>query len=382
MNRYDALVIGTGGVGSAALYHLARRGARVAGIDRFAPGHDRGSSHGQSRLIRQAYYEHPDYVPLVLRAYQLWSQLEQTTGRRLLHPIGLLQVGPAAGAVLAGVEASARAHQIGIERLTADEIVRRWPGFRIPAAWSGLYEPQAGYLEVEAAVRAHAEQAVRCGAELHLGHAALGWQRAGDDLVVRTEAGSFVCDRLIVTAGAWAAGLLADLAIALEVRRKPLFWFAAADAYRAADGCPAFLFETTRGLFYGVPAIDRRGVKLAEHTGGQVVSDPLTVDRRLDPHDERRVAAFAAEHLPALAGPATEHTVCLYTMSPDEHFVVDRHPREPRVVFAAGLSGHGFKFAPVLGEALADLALDGRTALPIGFLSADRPGLRAAAVGQ
>ncbi len=379
MAAYDAIVLGTGGVGSAALFHLARRGARALGIDRFAPGHDRGSSHGQTRLIRQAYYEHTDYVPLVLRAFELWHELEQLAGETLYNQVGLLQIGPAGGEVLSGVRASAQRHRLKIEELSARESAARFGGFHVPAFCQAIFEERAGYLLVERCVMAHIESAMRLGARLQVGETIRSWKATPSGVVVETDRETYTAERLIVSAGAWAGQLLGELGIPLEVRRKPLYWFRTRDdVYRADRGCPAFLYDLPAGCFYGVPQIDPRGVKVAKHTGGAVVDDPLAVDREIDPVDHEAVVAFVAEYLNSATRDCTDHAVCMYTMTPDAHFVVDRHPAHPQVALAAGLSGHGFKFTCVLGELLCQLALDGKADLPIGFLAIDRPGLQAA----
>jgi sarcosine oxidase len=372
---YDAIILGTGGVGSAAAYHLARRGAWVLGIDRFPGGHDRGSSHGETRIIRQAYFEHPDYVPLLLRAYELWRELETATGAELLRQVGLLQIGPPEGAVVCGVLASARQHGLHVESLSVAEVRERWPGFRLSAEHVGVFEAAAGYLRVERCVLAHLAAAKDAGAEFQFGNAAGSWRRDGQDVVVKLENGQqFAARRLVVTAGPWAPQVLADLGVPLEVRRKHVHWFASDDlAYHQDHGCPTFLYELPHGVFYGFPQIDSFGVKVAEHSGGQPVPDPLADPRQLEPTDLARVEDFVRAHLPGV-GRQRRHSVCFYTMSPDEHFIVDRHPENENVLFAAGLSGHGFKFTSVLGEALADLALEGKTMLPIGFLGLGRFG--------
>lgn len=365
---YDAIVLGAGGVGSAVLWRMARRGAKVLGLDRFAPPHDRGSSHGQSRIIRQAYFEHPDYTPLLLGAYRLWAELAECSGRRLYHEVGVLQIGPPEGIVVPGVLRSAEEHGLPVEQLSPQDIHRQWPAYRVPDDLLGMLEPRAGYLEVEACVAAHLEQAVRAGADLRTDTEVLAWD-AGPPVRVRTRGGEFVADRLIVTAGAWAGPLLADLGLALKVLRKSLFWHAVDPGHPAAhDRAPCFLYELPEGVFYGFPQLDARGVKIAEHSGGLPLDDPLNVNRDVNREDGKRVAAFVEDYLPYLTARRTDHAACLYTMSPDGHFFVDRHPAHPYVAFAAGLSGHGFKFAPVLGEALTELALDGATRLPIGFL--------------
>lgn len=373
--HYDAVVLGVGAVGSGALLALARRGLRVLGIDRFAPGHDRGSSHGQSRIIRQAYFEHADYVPLAQEAFRQWRALEAASGRALLSITGLLQIGPPEGEVLRGVAASARRFDLPIEQLDAEHIERRFPGFRVPVGCAGILEPTAGVLAVETCVRTLAEAAQAAGAELWTHVEAQGWSASGRRVEVETARGMVSADRLIVAAGAWAAQLLPELGVPLVVRRKPQLWFAADDRYLAPRGCPAYLYELPHGVFYGFPRLDGTTLKAAEHSGGALVADPLAVDRNLHSADVERVAAFLAECLPGVTPQPVDHSVCFYTMSPDEHFLVDRHPRHEQVVFAAGLSGHGFKFAPVLGEALADLALDGASRLPVQFLSLQRASL-------
>ncbi len=367
-------MLGVGGVGSAALYHLAHRGVRVLGLDRFPPGHDRGSSHGATRIIRQAYFEHPDYVPLVLRAYRLWDELSERAGGTLREEAGLLEIGPPQGEVVAGVLASASAHGLEVEQLTAEQIHRRWPGFQVPEGLTGVYERRAGLLRVERCVAAHAAQAVQAGAELLADRQVLGWQADGSGVAVQTDRETLRANYLVICAGAWATQMLAGVGIRFEVRRKPVFWFETFnDAYRS-DRSPAFLYELPTGIFYGTPQIDGAGVKVAEHTGGNEVADPLNINREITAADLAPVERFVRQCLPHAAARVTQHSVCMYTMSPDAQFVVDRHPAHPQVIFVAGLSGHGFKFAPVLGEIVADLVKSGVTNYPIGFLRSTRFG--------
>jgi sarcosine oxidase len=390
MNHFDAIVLGTGGVGSAALMHLAARGLSVLGLDRFPPGHDRGSSHGQTRIIRLAYYEHPAYVPMLRRAYQLWGELESQTESKLYHEVGLVEVGRPDGMLLPGVRASAAEHGLELEELSEREFAARLPGFRLPQGMQAVFERRAGFLKVEACVRAHAAEAERLGARIEIGTAVRSWRVAGQQVEVITDANTFRADRLVIAAGAWSADLLAELAIPLRVLRKVLLWFQPlTDEYRnvalslperiaagpAERGAPCFYYEMPQGAFYGFPQIDERGVKVAEHTGGEPVADPLALDRSLYPIDVAPAAEFLAQCLPQAAGPCTSHAVCMYTMTPDEHFIVDRHPEHPQVVFAAGLSGHGFKFTSMLGEALAELAIDGATRVPIDLLRLNRSAL-------
>lgn len=371
MERYDVTVVGVGGVGSAALYHLARRGVRAIGIDRFSPPHDRGSTHGHTRVIRQAYYEHPDYVPLLKESYREWFDLEAHLERKLFHQIGLLELGPADGAVVPNVLRAAEQYEIRVESLTAAKIEARWPGLRTGNDLVGVFEPGAGYLLVDDCVEAHLNAARAAGAELRLNTEITNVTTNEQKAYIRTSDGVETESKCVIyAAGAWSARMFPNL---LAVRRKSLFWFANADQrYAATSGFPVYLFELPQGIFYGFPQIDQRGVKFAEHSGGRAVEDPLKVDRTIDAEEERRLVDVLSNYLPGVSSRVTDHAVCMYTMSPDEHFIVDRHPDLPNVVFAAGLSGHGFKFVPVLGRALADLALDGGTDLPIDFLSLKR----------
>jgi monomeric sarcosine oxidase len=366
-------VLGAGGIGSAAAFELASRGAGVLAIDRFCPPHDHGSTHGQSRVIRQAYFEHPEYVPLLIESYALWRHLEQLAGRHLLNEVGVLQAGSSDRIVVPGILRSVQKHNLVIEHLTAAEIQHRWPGFRVAENLVGIFDPRGGYLLVEDCVRAHLAAAQTAGATVLSDTIVHDWNATHREIRVETSAGQFTAARLIITAGAWAATLLKGIGVELAARRKSLFWFeTSSQKYEVASGLPVYLFELPAGVFYGFPKLDPRGVKVAEHSGGRTIADPLAVDRAIDAFDQRKLTEFLAACMPEVSNRVSDHAVCLYTMSPDEHFIVDRHPTHANVVFAAGLSGHGYKFAPLLGRALADLALDGGTSLPIDFLSLGR----------
>lgn len=367
----DVVVAGVGGCGASTLHHLARRGVRVVGIDRFPPGHDRGSSHGETRVIRQAYFEHPDYVPLLRRAYDLWHEIQDDTGTALFEQCGLLTVGPGEGEILTGTRHASETYGVPLESVDSKELAHRYPSLCAPDGAEAVWEPLSGYLHVESCVRAYAERAVEQGAELRVGETILDWRRNGDHITVRTDTATYDTDRLILCPGAWASSLLGDLGLRLEVLRKTLHWY---PRRNATAGVPehAFFFEMPYGLFYGLPSIDGRTVKLAEHSGGTVVVDPLTVDRTLAPADHAGLDRFVTDTVPGLAPTAHHHAVCLYTMTEDGHFLVDRHPAHENVFFAAGFSGHGFKFMSAMGAILAELAVDGRTESPIEFLGVGR----------
>ncbi|AMV18064.1 N-methyl-L-tryptophan oxidase [Planctomyces sp. SH-PL14] len=371
--HWGVIVIGLGGMGSAACVELARRGVRVLGLEQHAAAHDRGSSHGETRIIRQCYFEHPDYVPLLLRAYELWGRLEQDSGRRLYRQTGLLISGTPDGEAVAGARDAARKHGLPLHDLSAAEVAQRFPWFRSPEGHAAVFEERAGYLAVEECVRAHWQVARAAGAELREREPVVDWQATDSGVVVRTAQGTYEADRLIIAAGAWSGPLLRDLDVTLRVVRKVSGWFPIAGPMVHPDtACPTYYFELDDGAFYGFPSLDGATIKVAEHSGGEPVADPATVDRTVRPDDVASLQRFLSRVVPEAATTPARTSVCLYTLSADHHFVIDRHPAHSRVVFAAGFSGHGFKFCPVIGEVLADLALNGATALPIGFLGLSR----------
>ncbi len=394
---FDVIVLGVGGFGSGALFHLARRGLRVLGIDRFGAAHDKGSSHGETRIIRKAYFEHPDYVPLLLRAYDLWSELEAESQRQLFWQCGLMLAGLPDSEAISGARLSARQHELAIESLSPTAAMQRWPGFRIPEAFDVVFEPEAGFLKVEECVKTHLDRAVAHGATLQLDDPVVSWTSNGHEVRVRTASREFVAGALIITAGAWAATVMADLKLPLQVLRKPVFWHAATSpAYALSAGMPTFYIEMPPNVgqvsnlpgqqaaeshgqvenrphaFYGFPSLEGQLLKVAEHTGGQLVADPLYVDRDCHDADIQPIATFLQTCLPDVSPQPVRNSVCMYTITPDRHFIIDRHPEFANVAFGCGFSGHGFKFTSVLGEALADLATAGRTDLPIGFLRLTR----------
>ena len=373
MNSYDAIVLGTGGMGSAALYELARRGRRVLGLDRHRPGHSKGSSHGHTRVIRQAYYEHPSYVPLVRRAFERWYDLEQVSGKHLLTECGCLSVGPPGGELVEGVLRSAAEHRLPVEELTPADVRRRFPAFRFGDDLRAVHEYRAGFLFVEECVKAYCEAAVGLGAELRGDEPVKSWAADGNGVEVRTVHGTYRAAKLVVTAGAWATELLADIGVPLTVMRQTMLWFPPTDPQPfRRDRFPVFMADVPGGPFYGLPMSDFRGVKVARHYGAPEVATPNDIDWTVGPRDTEPVLKFLKAHMPGVEGPPSFGQVCLYTLTPDRHFVIDRHPKHPQVVVAAGFSGHGFKFASAVGEVLADLTDDGRTQHDIGMFRADR----------
>lgn len=360
-------------MGSAACWRLARRGARVLGLERFGLGHDRGSSGGETRMVRLAYFEHPDYVPLLRRAYELWDELGEAAGRPLLRRTGALYVGPPDGELVAGSTRSAREHGLPHEALDHERLAGRHPGFRVPAGWGALYEPDGGFVPSEPAVVAMARQAEGAGAEIRDREPVREWSAGPAGVTVTTDLGRYRSDRLILAAGPWMGGVAGGLGVELTVTRQVLGWVEPDAVEPFAPGAwPCWAIEHEGGLFYGFPALDdARTVKVGLHRRGPT-ADPDVLDRTPEAADGDELRSLLSRYLPSADGPVRRAHVCLYTWSPDGHFVVDRHPAHDRVWVACGFSGHGFKFAPVVGEALADLATEGRTDLPVGFLGLGR----------
>jgi len=373
-NNYDVIVIGLGGMGSAAAAHLAKRGQRVLGLDRYPPVHDQGSSHGRTRIIRKAYYEAPEYVPLVQRAEILWRELEEETGRALLTITGGLGIGAAEGGFVTGTLRSARMHHLPHELLDADAAMARFPAFRLPPDLVAVYEPEAGFLDPEGCVAAHLEVAARHGAMLQHEEAVRHWKLDGDGVRVETARGAYAAARLVITPGPWAAEVLADLSLPLEVERIVNVHFEPDQADRfSADRCPIYYWELPQGQYYGFPALPGQGLKFGAHLAGEICT-PATIRRTVDAEEVEALRTDLNQFLPGAAGAVKWTLTCMYTLTPDRHFIIDRHPLHPQVAIACGFSGHGFKFCSAVGEALADLALSGATTQQIGFLSAKRFG--------
>lgn len=377
MNGFDVIVIGLGGMGSAAAYQLAAAGRSVLGIEQFGPAHDAGSSHGRSRIIRQAYFEDPAYVPLLGRSYELWERLERETGTKLLTRTGGLMLGAPESGVVAGSIRSAREHDLPHEVLDAPEIRRRWPPISPAPGVMGLYEERAGFLDPEVCVSAHLDRAAQLGAELRFHEPVSGWESTSAGVRVVTVSSAYEAECLVVAAGAWAPVLLGDLGLPLIVERQVMYWFdpAGGTAPFEVGRFPIYVWETDEGLqFYGFPAQDgpSGGVKVAIFRLEGQETTPETIDRVVHEEDVGRMRAAVRGRVDALDAPLLAAKTCMYTTTPDEHFVIGIHPEHPQVVLAAGFSGHGYKFASVVGEILAELAIDGLTRHDITLFAPDR----------
>ena len=359
MNRetvYDVIVIGVGGMGSAALYHLARSGCRVLGLERFGIPHTFGSSHGFTRMIRLAYFAGAEYVPLVRAAYRGWRELEDVSGESILRITGGLDIGRPDSWIVEGSRRACLEHGLPFEELDAAEVNRRFPGYRLPDSMRAIYQPDAGYVRSEAAIRAYAAAAEALGAEIATHSAVQTWERHGAGFRVHTARDSYRARKLIFTAGAWAGHLLPELRPLCRPERQVVLW---TEPLRAAPFDPArfpvFVLISPSGGYYGFPNVGGNGFKIGKfnHRREQV-ADPTLLDRECHPEDEAVLREPLEAWFPEANGPTRRMMACMFTNTPDEHFILDRLPDHEDVYVAAGFSGHGFKFCGVIGRILAD----------------------------
>lgn len=373
MKRYDAIVVGLGAHGGATAYQFAKRGDKVLGLDRFRVPHENGSTHGESRIIREAYHENPAYVPLVQRAYELWEELERDHGQRLFVQTGGLMISAPRVGTFAGAKASADLYGLKHEILNAADLRRRFPAFHPAANEKALLEPRAGALLLPVTLEAQLAAAKKHGAELRFDEPATSWSANESGVVVRTARGEYQADRLVIAAGAWIPELVADLKLPLKVERQVMFWFKPKKnaANFRPDRFPVFIWESENGhSIYGFPDLGS-GFKMGIHHEGAFV-DPNTVDRTPTQEDERRIREDLARCFPDADGRPIAAKVCLYTDTPDTVFILDRHPRHQNVVIASCCSGHGFKFASAVGEAAVDLVSGRRPKTDLSFFGFQR----------
>lgn len=349
-------------MGSATLYHLARRGLRVLGLERFDLLHEYGSSHGLTRIIRLAYWEHPSYVPLLRRAYELWRDLENDVGERLLHITGSIDAGPPGGCIFEGALKSSETYGLSHEVLDGAELHRRFPGYRLPKEIRCLYQPEGGFLLPERCNVAHASLAQAHGAEIRCREPVLEWGVRRDGVWVRTDTARYEAGRLVICAGPWAGKLVPELADLAVPERQVLAWLQSARPERfRPDRFPVFNLEVEEGRYYGLPAVLVPGFKFGKYRHRGEAVDPDAWRREPEREDEDLLRAFAERYFPEGAGPTLMLKTCLFTNSPDGHFILDVHPAHPQVAIAAGFSGHGYKFCSVIGEVMADLAQRGES---------------------
>lgn len=362
-------------MGSATLFHLARRGLRVLGLEQFSPGHQFGSSHGDSRIIRETYFEHPLYVPLVQRAHELWRELEAASGKSLMTITGGLMIGPPDGSVVSGTLRSVREHALPHEILTPSAVHERFPAFELAPDLVAVMDPRAGYLDPEACNRAHIDAARTAGAEARFEEPVLEWNPDGDGVRVRTQIGSYTADHLVLTGGAGTTSLVRELDLPLTIERQSVFWFESDGLnrdYYAAD-FPIYAYEYKAGhICYGFPRLPR-GMKASVMHSGELARDALSVRRSIKDDEVKPLRAALRPVLPELAEAAVrESSVCIFTNTPDHDFIIDFHPEHRQVLISSPCSGHGFKFASAIGELQADLITSGKSRFDLAPFSASR----------
>lgn len=370
--NYDVIILGVGGMGSAACYHFAKRGLSVLGLEQFEIGHDRGSSHGRTRVIRKAYFEDPRYVPLLHECYTLWHELESASGETLMRTTGCLNLGPADHECIRGVQASVEQHRLPHEFLSGDEIRRRWPVFRPNAGDVGVHEAEGGMLFPEKCIAAHFRLAEARGCRILQRTRVMAWSATPDRVIVQTAAGRFECGHLVITAGAWLPIVAARMGLPLTIERQVQAWFAPTDPDAFAVGrMPVFIHFLDDRSYYGLPHTGDGVVKIARHHGGATTTAE-DVDRTVSTTDEADIRSYLTLHLPKADGKPVDARICLYSNTPDDHFIIDRHPAHDNVLIAGGFSGHGFKFSSLVGRMLSDLVVNGRTTSPIELFSIAR----------
>lgn len=372
---YDVIVIGVGGMGSATVYHLARRGVKVLGLEQFDIPHDRGSSHGITRIIRLAYAEHPNYVPLLRRAYELWREIEYEVDERLLFITGGIDAGAPTSEAVTGALRSCQVHNIPHELMDASSLKRRFPGYRLPDDMVAVYQPDGGFVLSERSIVAHVTAAQALGATVRGRERVLEWTVDGEGVEVRTDRGAYRAGKLVVTAGPWTAKMVPALASLLAPERQVLIWTQPLRPEHFRLGAfPVFNLQAPEGRFYGLPIYGIPGFKLGKYHHRHEKADPDYMDREGHPEDEEVLREAIVRYFPEANGPTLTLKTCLFTNTREGHFLIDAHPEFPQVCIAAGFSGHGFKFASVVGEIMAELALEGSTRWDIGMFRLNRFG--------
>lgn len=375
MENFDIAVIGVGGMGSAALYHLAKSGAKVCGIEQFVAGHGEGSSHGDTRIIRKAYPEAPDYIPLLNRSYELWKNLEAVSGETLLNLCGFLVCGSSEGEYLSRVQEGADKYDVTYQYLDRQLLQKRFPQFHLPDNFAGFLDPEGGIVYVEKGVYSHVAAALENGAILYGEEVLLGWEKFDGNFLLKTSKRLITTEKIVFTTGAWAVDMMAALNISLEVWRRVIFWHDCKNmAPYYPDQFPSFVINDERSpyCYYGCPAINERGLKLGEHDVPLKLTDPFERNMPLTDEEVANMNLLLENYLPDLNTSSLAHKFCMYTISPDHHFIMDQHPEIDGITIACGFSGHGYKFAPVVGEILSSLALTGSSGHEIDFLGIGR----------
>lgn len=372
--NYDVMIIGAGSMGMAAGYYLSKSGKKTLLLDSFHPPHNKGSHHGETRIIRYAYAEGEEYVPFILKAQELWNELERDTGKSLFIPTGVLSVGNRESNFIQNTISSSTTYSLPLEVMDPAEVQNRWSGITMPNDSIGCFEPTSGVLKCEESIKAYQMLAEMNGATILSNSRVKEIHIQEEKVTIKTSDKTFYSDSLVVAAGAWSGHLLSmlDLDLPLTPVRKTFAWFDANEKIYNANDFPAFAFETSRGLYYGFPSVDGAGLKVGRHDGGERIN-PDEVMKQFGEivEDEEDLIQFLNQYLPEI-GRLKDGKTCMYTLTPDEKFVIDVHPKYSNVAIAAGFSGHGFKFSSAVGQALSNLIVSGKNEIDISQFSIDR----------
>ncbi|MDI1351500.1 MAG: N-methyl-L-tryptophan oxidase [bacterium] len=371
MKIYDIIILGCGGVGSATLYSSAKAGFKTLGIEQYHFGHTHGGTHGESRAFRMAYYDNPQYIPLLKKAYQSWKKFEKLSKKKLLVENGVLEIGLEKSKMFQDASICAREHDIPIEILTKDQILSRFKGFHIPDRMKGILQPYAGFLYVDECMKSFIESAKNYGAQVKFSEKVISWFVDSNQLVhVHTNQGSYCSKNLIITTGAWTPELLASLNLPIKIIQKKLVWAAVYDGYAIDNSSPCFAYHLKNGIFYGFPAISNR-IKVARHSNGTILPSP-NHKNSVDSEEFLSIKQFIQDYLPQANINEINQENCLYDLTSDHQFIVDLHPFFQQVAFATGFSGHGYKMSNIIGDILVELVTKKNTEFDISFLSLNR----------
>lgn len=382
--HYDVIVVGAGSMGMAAGYYLARQGVKVLLVDAYDPPHDQGSHYGDTRIIRHAYGEGREYVPLALRSQVLWDELEKMTYHKIFMQTGAIGFGLKGNApFIDEAIASGKEYDLDVEHLTGAEVRERFPGLHVPDDYNAFYEPNSGFLFSENCIQAYRELAEFHGAELSVNNPVLDVKAYDDSVKVISKNGVFTADKLIISAGSWNGRIASKVGLNLPLvpTRQPVAWFKADETLFNANAFPTFMVEVpsgdNRAIYYGFPTFGGCGVKVGRHEYVNAI-DPDTMNREFGSNkkDEGHIRKFLDRFMPKASGTRKKGVICLYTRTSDGHFIIDKHPEHSHIMIAAGFSGHGFKFASVIGEILSQLTIAGETDHDISIFSLNRPSLR------
>lgn len=369
MKNYDLIIIGCGGIGSAALYSAVRAGLKTLCIEQYEQNHNRGGTHGETRAFRKVYYENPLYTPLLHQAYLDWKKLNQQANKILFVENGVLEMCfPNSSVALAAID-SAKKYRIPLEVLSSQEIEQRFPGFRVPEGMIGIFQPEAGFLYVDDCLNYFIDHSRSAGANILFNEKVLAWQVTNDHLIqIKTNKNTYQSKFLIVTAGSWASEIFPELNLPLNIVQKKLFWASTVDDTYSLNHSPCFAYHLLQGKFYGFPSISGY-VKIARHDGGLSLANPEENAIAVNKVEIDSIKKFASEYLTKISLENTKEKNCLYDNTPDMNFIIDVHPKHSQIAFATGLSGHGYKMSNVLGDILVNLIIKRENPFDLSFLS-------------